>query len=175
MNTPETQPEMSAVAVIWELNRAARYLNWWNRRPKRALSLVENLHDWQPKPEVTVEQETMLRSMIAAVTADSYLALKRYTEAADWYRQAATFSKLTGFGTIYADLVLQHGLTDHYASALASADASRKAWLDRPLLQRIFYRVVSPWWLDVQMWRLTLTESRIIQDLKDRIDSSANS
>ncbi|MEM1446995.1 MAG: hypothetical protein AAGF84_13130 [Planctomycetota bacterium] len=171
VNPQNAQQDMSAVAVVWDLKHAASYLNWWNRRPQRALALIEQLHDWQPKPDVTPEQETTLRSMIHMVTADSYLALKRFAEAADWYRRASEYSQVTGFAIIYADLVLTQKFREHYEPAYAAAAVTRSAWLDRPLTQRIYLRIVSPWWLDLKHWRLTLNEGRIIQQLKERIDA----
>lgn len=161
--------ELATGEIAAELRRISRYLRWWWCRPAKGLSEIKKLHAWRPAVDVKSEHVDLFRSMIYAVTGDCYLQMKNYPAAADHYSIAASYSKQTGFGAIYADLVLKQNLEEHFQTALDSIEGMRESFSARPLHQRFLGHLLSGWWSDPTMWRLMWIESRLPDQLRERL------
>jgi hypothetical protein len=79
--------------------------------------------------------------------------------AADWYRRAAGHWKRgLGYPFFYADLVVQHRLTEHYRAALDCLRDEQAYWRSKSLLYRFFHSLATLWWLYPGGWKQRLRE-----------------
>lgn len=105
---------------------------------------------------------------IQATLGDCYRENHNYEKAAELYRKAGNHRPIMGFDEIYAGMVLQQGMREHYGPALdclrAARDDSRKV----PILKRVEF-----------FWRNTLSlkfqnpfrRRRLIRELSRLTDS----
>jgi hypothetical protein len=93
--------------------------------------------------------------------------------AADWYRRASENWKAGGYPPIYADMVVRHGLVDHYETALDCLKFNRADWAGRPLLVRLYYHLTSMWWIHPSMWQLRLRARKVLQRLEALVQENA--
>jgi hypothetical protein len=125
------------------------------------------------KPENRDKLLRVLRNMICAMVADCYREMGDAQTAAHWYRRAGESWKGGGFPPLYADMVLRHGLEDHYEFALDCLRHSLADWLAKPFLVRVFWHVVSGWWLRPwdyrEAWRTFLRQKLLVTELKARV------
>jgi hypothetical protein len=104
---------------------------------------------------------------ICAVTGDCYRLLGDVAAAADWYRRAAGHWKGgLGYPFFYADMVVQHQLTEHYQLALDCLRREQAYWRAKPLLHRVYHDLGSLWWLYPSCWRQRLRESSLVPRLE---------
>jgi hypothetical protein len=115
----------------------------------------------------------VVRSIVCATTADCYRELDDVKAAAEWYRRAGQSWKGGGFPPIYADMVLQHGLEDHYEFSLECLRQSLADWKAKPFLVRVFWHMVSGWWLRPweypHAWRTFLRQRTLVTQLETRV------
>ncbi len=160
--------------------RANDHLSGLWQRPRRALEIIRPYADCeeyatgeQVKPEEREKLLRVIRSIVCAVTADCYREMGEVRTAADWYRRAGESWKVGGFPAIYADMALRHGLDDHYEPALDYLRHSHADWKAKPLLDRVYWHVVSGWWLKPwdyrAAWRTILRQSTLLVRLEARV------
>lgn len=110
----------------WQaITKAASLLNFfWCRSPQKALETIlpfalrDDYVAREPYPlKIRHRIPRRLKGVVRAVTADCYRALGDFEAAALWYYGAGELKKFRGFAPIYADMALQHYLSDHYRSA----------------------------------------------------------
>ena len=160
--------------------RAGRRLSGLQQDPDGALEILE---PYSACPEyscgewVGPEQRDLLlrvaRAMVCAVTGDCHRGLGDVRTAAEWYRRAGQCHKACGFAAIYADMVLQHWLDDHYEVALDYLRQSLADWQSRPLLVRFYWHVVSGWWRQPwnyrESWRTVFRQRALLAQLEARV------
>jgi hypothetical protein len=86
------------------------------------------------KPERIEIVTAQVRSLLFGLVGDCYRIDKQYEVAAHWYSHASTFYKGGGYPVLYARMVIQHSLIDHYQSAyecirFANRELSQYTWL----------------------------------------------
>jgi hypothetical protein len=82
-----------------------------------------------------------LRSSIFALMGDAYRREENVQLAAHWYRRASAISPGSHAPT-YAHMVCKHELADFYSDALAALEEHRRRWLAKPMIVRLFLRMV---------------------------------
>jgi hypothetical protein len=96
--------------------------------------------------------------------------------AAEWYRRAGQSWKIGGFPAIYADMVLRHRLADHYETALDCLQSNLADWQAKPLVVRIYWHVVSGWWLRPwlyrSIWQTSLRQSALVAELQEALTNA---
>ena len=149
---------------------ASRYLVWWCNRPKRALEIMTPFHSFKIPTGAEKDRYDIVMSLIMAVTGDCYLTMKEPIKAAEWHRRASQYYKGGGYPSMYAKVVLQYNLSDHYQAALECMEAKNANWRKQPFLVKLLSHFLSGWWLHPHQWRLLLTERGFSRRLRHRID-----
>src|SRR5262245_35104239 len=137
---------------------AGRYVVGLRKDPRRALAIIGPAARCPEYAGDRPDTERTVRAIVCNVTGDCHRLLGDFRAAAEWYRSAGESYLGSGSGPIYADLVLAHGLADHYPAALKSLRAQRQRWRARPLWQRVYWHLASGWWLYPSAWRLQWLE-----------------
>jgi hypothetical protein len=161
--------------------RSGRRLLRLRPDPQGALEIIRPYADCQEyavgervKPEDRDKLVRVIRSMVCAATADCYRKLGDVRTAATWYRRAGENWKVGGFPPLYADMVLRHGLEDHYEAALDCLRHSLADWRAKPFLVRVYWHVASRWWLRPWAyrlaWRTILRQRTLLAQLEARVD-----
>jgi hypothetical protein len=158
--------------------RSSRHLSGLWTDPRKALEIIRpyadceeySVPDHAPNPDGGLRKA---RSIVCAITADCYRELGDVGTAAAWYRRAGQSWKVGGFPGIYADMVLQHGLDDHYGAALDYLRHNLTDWQSKSLLARLYWHVVSGWWLrpwDYRgIWRTFFRQRHLVAQLEARV------
>jgi hypothetical protein len=167
------QDEITGHEAVQAALRANRRLNGFfglGRDPSRALAIMEPYRNCDQYTWVTPAQNQRIRCIVCAITADCYRELREIETAAVWYRRAGECLKGGIFPAIYADMVLAHGLAEHYATALEQLQDQQASWRSRPWLLRLYYEVVSFWWLHPAVWKLRLRQHTLQTRLKELVE-----
>jgi tetratricopeptide (TPR) repeat protein len=160
--------------------RASSYLSGIWPAPQKALEIIRQYADSEEysagervQPEDRHKLLRVVRSLVCAVTADCYRELGDFRTAAEWYRRAGESWKVGGFSAIYADMALQHRLDDHYEAALEYLRHTFADWQSKPFVVRLYWHVVSGWWLrpwDYRaVWRTILRQGTLVAQLEARV------
>ena len=160
--------------------RSSRHLDGIWPNPRKALEIIRpyaDCEEYSAGEEVKMQDrdkvQRVVRSVVYAVTADCYHELGDVREAAEWYRRAGQNWKVGGFPAIYADMVLRHGLDDHYETAFDCLRTSLADWQSKPLRVRVYWHVVNGWWLKPwnyrAAWRTFLRQRQLIAQLEARV------
>ena len=163
--------------AVLAVRRSNRHLSGIWPDSQRALEIIQPYADCeeysigeQVKPEVRDTLLRVVRNMVCATVADCDREMGETRTAADWYRRAGDSWKGGGFPALYADMVLQHGLEDHYESALDCLRHGLADWRAKPFLVRVFWHVVSGWWLRPwdyrDAWRTFLRQRALVSKKK---------
>jgi hypothetical protein len=136
------------------------------KEPHRALAMLEPFCSITEFAGATPEQNLKLRSMIYGTAGDCYRALGDMATAADWYRRASEQWKEGGYPSLYAEMVIANRLVDHYQNALDCLKHDRARWKARPLSTRVYYNVVSKWWLHWAGWKWRMRQRGLVPKLE---------
>jgi hypothetical protein len=134
------------------------------------LAIIEPYSRFQEFDWTTPQQSRTIRSLVCALTADCYRALDEVQTAAAWYRRAGETRKGGVDPALYADMVLSHGLADHYKTALQQLRDKETEWGSKPLLVRLYYNVISLWWVFPSAWELRLRERTFRPRLEELVN-----
>jgi hypothetical protein len=153
-NTLMTPQEAIAVAY-----RADRYLRGFRPNPRRALEVIQSVPADAEFAGADPKADRIARGALCAVTGDCYRMLGEAATAADWYRRAAGHWKGgLGYPFLYASLVVDHRLTEHYRTALDCLRHEEAYWRSKPLLYRFYHSLSTLWWLYPSCWKQWLRE-----------------
>jgi tetratricopeptide (TPR) repeat protein len=132
-------------------------------------AILKPYHDCTGILDNDGETADSARSMIFALTADAYRAVGDMESAAEWYRQASNISP-GGHYQIYAHLVVKHGLSGHYADALAAVELGRQRWEQRPIGERVRLKI-NAWrmWLDPEGREISASKDKNLQFLRQHV------
>lgn len=166
-----------AIQAVLEANQL---LTGLHPDPHQALEFVLPYSECQEfttpdriRPDDRDEVIRITRSLVCAMIADCHLAMEDVRTAAEWYRRASQSCKAGGYPAVYANMVLEHWLDDHYENALECLRFRREQWRSRPLLVRLYWHVVSGWWF--RPWRYAearrtfLRQRELEKQLEDRL------
>jgi len=171
---PFVSAESSGLIRAWrEIYVAGAHLNWWRRRPERALARIERLHTLECPDAEYEDLHGTLMNMIFAVTGDCYGYMNRPIEAVAWYRRAAEYRKSGGFAHMYADLVLRHNLVDDYALALECMEQTLAEKPQVGFVTQMLAHIASGWWLHPGGWRFRFIERQLPVRLRERLHDAA--
>lgn len=148
---------------------ASQFLQGISHDPSRALSIIEPYAEHEELTGGSADQIRMARSIVCAVMADCFNGLGDFQTAANWYRRASGYWMKGGYPPLYADLVIKHELVDHYQTALDCLRSNRADWQSRPLLVRLYFHIVSRWWMYPSQWSLMLRERGLAAKLESLI------
>jgi hypothetical protein len=146
--------------------QASKYLQGVNHNPSQALSIIEPFAECDQFIGASAEQTLRVRSIVCAVVADCYREMGSVEIAADWYRTASRHWKVGGFPEYYANMVITHGLADHYETALDCMKTTRADWHARPFWVRFYFNVRALWWLYPAEWSQRLRHRTFIRRLE---------
>jgi hypothetical protein len=158
---------------------AGRHLEWPRPDPARALELVAPYAECEEFADARPDQAGGLRCVVCAVVGDCYRSLGDAEVAAGWYIRARDHARAGGcapfFAPLFAQMVLDHRMVAHYGAALECLRANRAAWRAQPLLTRLYWEVVSFWWLRPYQWRARLREARVLRELEALVGDGGGS
>jgi hypothetical protein len=153
-----------ATAVVC---RADRHLRGFRPDPRRALEVLQSVQDDAEFSGADPQANRIIRCTICAVTGDCHRMLGDVAAAADWYRRAAGHWKGgLGYPFFYADMVMEHQLTEHYRIALECLRLEQAYWRSKPLLYRFCHHLSSLWWLYPSCWKQRLRERSLVPRLE---------
>jgi hypothetical protein len=122
---------------------AAREISGYRPKPECALKYLEPYFKINSIDGLEKSGSDTIMSLYSATVADCYREKGDVGSAAQWYRRASVFSTSCGFADLYADMVIQHRLSDHYEHALMCVEQGHKKWKSNSLQKRIYYWLVS--------------------------------
>jgi hypothetical protein len=154
---------------------AGRYVVGLRKDPRRALAIIGPAAGCPKYACDRPDTERKVRAIVCNVTGDCHRLLGDFRAAAEWYRAAGESDEGSGSAPIYADLVLAHGLADHYPAALKYLRAHRQRWRARPLGQRLYWHLASGWWLYPSAWRLQWRERSLLARLEALAEGNTGS
>jgi hypothetical protein len=95
-------------------------------------------------PEVAPNVSATMMSMLLATLGDCYRELGLVKQAASVYQRSLSY-RPSGCHLYYADMVLNHGLSDHYRSALEGLRSSEENRRGVPIWKRVLAYITSLW------------------------------
>ena len=179
---PEGPPD--AWDAMWAVLRCGRRLSGLRPDPEGALEIIRPYADCEAYaagerfgPKNVDRRLRIVRSLVCANVADCHRELGDVRTAAEWYRRAGQSLKEGGCPALYADMALRHELDDHYEVALDYLRHSLAVWQAKPLLVRLFWHVVSGWWLHPwdyrSLWRTIFRQRALVAELEARVAERA--
>lgn len=160
------KPSVTRQEVGDAVREASRYLQGMRQDPARALTVLEPYRECEEFSECTPDEARKLRSIVCVVIADCYRELGQVRTAAEWYRRGGRSFKGGGLAFLYADMVIQHQLQEFYDDALDWLEKSQAIWQATPLITRVFYHVITCWWLYPSQWRMRFRERQLIREMR---------
>ena len=149
---------------------AGRFLEWPRLDAQRALDMVLPYAECEVFTNASPAQNYGVRGIVCAVVGDCYQSLKDFERAAGWYLRARGYMRAGGgapfFAPFYATAVIDGRLMGHATLAAECLRDHRAAWRAKPLLTRLYWEVVSLWWLKPSQWRMRLRELRLLGQLE---------
>lgn len=149
---------------------AGRYLEWPSPDPARALATISPYAECEEFADAQPGQTPRVRTIVCAVVGDCHQSLGKVEAAAGWYLRARRYTQAGGgppfFAPFYAQMVVDHRLASHYLTALECLHDHYAVWRGQPLLTRLYWHVVSLWWVRPFQWRMWLRERRLLPQLE---------
>lgn len=133
------------------------------------LAIIEPYAEQDELTGGSADQIRMSRSIVCAVMADCFGELGDFRTAANWYRRASGYCKKGGFPSCYAELVIKHDLVEHFEPALDCLRSNRADWMSRPLFVRLYYHIVSRWWMYPSQWAIMFRTRSLTSKLESLI------
>jgi tetratricopeptide (TPR) repeat protein len=122
--------------------KASRELTRFHPRPDCGLKYLEPYLDMDAIDGLKKTTSDNILCLYLVTVADCYREKGNVDIAAQWYKRASSF-RIMGSADIYAEMVINHKLSDYYEHALMCLQESRKEWMARPFYERIYYWLVS--------------------------------
>jgi hypothetical protein len=156
--------------VINAIRAATPYLEWARWDPARALDIMLPYADCEEFTDAQPDMYLHVRNLVCAAVGDCYRELGQVNEAVEWYYRARICWKEGGaspfWAPVYALVVVDHRLADHYDKALECLRALKSYWLKQPLLSRLYWNIVSGWWFRPHHWRMRRRKAKLIPQLE---------
>jgi len=137
------------------LGAAHRLVNSGRCSGEDVLNILGKYHDCTGVIGISEHFQNQSIGLIHALTADGFRVGKQFAIAAEWYSKTSQY--WSGHAPIYARMVVEHHLAEHYARALATIESWDREWRQRTIPNRTFY-VLGKWtaifdaeWLSI-MW-----------------------
>jgi len=141
----------------------------WRTEPERGIALLRPY--WNCTRLTGCSERTYLSTMgmLCGVTADCYRALEQPALAAEWYRRASTYSPGGGHAELYAGIVVEHRLEEHYRTALETMELCDQKWREQNRVSRLYWTAVScvltGWCFTLTGWRSELRRPTLVPTL----------
>jgi hypothetical protein len=110
-----------------------------SRKPDfaRVLAVLQPYEGCEDFADENPRRSAALVAIIRATLADCYRENREYERAADLYRRAGSHRPIVGFDELYAAMVLEQGMMEHYGPALESLRAAKEDASQVPISTRI--------------------------------------
>ena len=113
---------------------------------------------------VSREASNRALSLVWAATGDAYRETGDFVTAAEAYRTAGSFRPGSFYADVYAKMVLEHGLSDHYEAALVAFDEGERLHRQARAWLRLYTHILSalnhPIVFVKSWWNLVMRSSR---------------